>query len=500
MDPEVSTKPAASGTPSASRTPRLRLPQTAFDRLAQRSLTSPGRTALVDAQRCWSYTDAFDAVCGLIRLLAVAGVGAGERVAVIVDDPMHHLLLLLACEGLAAASGSLSPSEAKDNSPLLEHFDHVIADKTTLDGVHPTLIVDGSWFRSSPAHPSPAPALRHAPDDCVRIALASGSTRRPQLVSLTRRMVRDRVGAMASACQLSEGAIDWLVTPLSVPIAYVRALAVLAVGGTVAFGTKTGMVRPAKVTHLLAAPSFLESLIDLSQSWRASERLAVSVFGAQLPMMDRKQLLATTARSIRCFYGTTETGLVCEIGRDGVGWSLPDIEVKVVNEETRPTAEEWVGRIAVRSAGVVTSYLGNDTMTRRHFRDGWFITQDRGLIEGEHLYLSRRDDEMLNIGGHKVQPEIIEALCLQHPDVTDACACHLRTPEGRDTLALGVVLSPQAAPERVGKSLLELMPPWVRSARIGYLSALQRGARGEALREQLRHVLNASGTRLDRVT
>ena len=73
-----------------------------------------------------------------------------------------------------------------------------------------------------------------------------------------------------------------------------------------------------------------------------------------------------------------------------------------------------------RSMEMVSGYVDNEEATRAHFRDGWFYPGDVGSISaaGEVRVLGRVDD-VLNVGGVKVVPEVIEDVLLKVPGVKD---------------------------------------------------------------------------------
>src|SRR5207237_4406332 len=82
--------------------------------------------------------------------------------------------------------------------------------------------------------------------------------------------------------------------------------------------------------------------------------------------------------------------------------------------------EGEAGEVAIRGPGVTPGYLNNPDANAEAFRDGWFRTGDRGVLEGGYLRLQGRIKEMILRGGENISPYEIEEVLLAHPAVIDA--------------------------------------------------------------------------------
>ncbi|OLS53160.1 AMP-binding protein [Rhodovulum sulfidophilum] len=66
-------------------------------------------------------------------------------------------------------------------------------------------------------------------------------------------------------------------------------------------------------------------------------------------------------------------------------------------------------------------YLGPEAPRPRRDADGFQSIGDMGWLDDEgYLYLAGRSDDVINTGGVKVHPEVVEAELLRHPQVADA--------------------------------------------------------------------------------
>ena len=119
-------------------------------------------------------------------------------------------------------------------------------------------------------------------------------------------------------------------------------------------------------------------------------------------------------------YGLAETSpVIASNGPLGnragsVGKPLPGIEVR--------SAED--GEILTRGPHVMRGYFGNDELTNSVIdSDGWLHTGDIGYLDGDgFLYITGRSKNVIVLGsGKKVQPEELEAVLFEHPDIEEGC-------------------------------------------------------------------------------
>jgi acyl-CoA synthetase (AMP-forming)/AMP-acid ligase II len=68
----------------------------------------------------------------------------------------------------------------------------------------------------------------------------------------------------------------------------------------------------------------------------------------------------------------------------------------------------------------VTEYLDDPKATRRQFRDGWFHPGDSGSVSADGvLSVLGRVDDVANIGGVKIAPDVIEDILRDVPGISD---------------------------------------------------------------------------------
>lgn len=206
-----------------------------------------------------------------------------------------------------------------------------------------------------------------------------------------------------------------------------------------------------------------------------------------------EQLISRLKRQLDCkvfnTYGSVEAGFVavCEISKaDSYAFSIrPPVELQIVNENDEPLLQGEEGIVRYRRPDMAKAYYKNPTATAEFFRDGYFYPGDRGLIDQTgRLVLAGRINEVLNFGGAKINPEIIDQIALALPGVVDCAAFSIPGPLGVDKLAIAIVTDESFLREEFEREM-EVQSPY-RLEAIWSLEQIQRNDNGKLLRSTLR--------------
>jgi acyl-CoA synthetase (AMP-forming)/AMP-acid ligase II len=108
------------------------------------------------------------------------------------------------------------------------------------------------------------------------------------------------------------------------------------------------------------------------------------------------------------------------------GRPMPDVEIKVADENGVPLSPGTTGEILIRSPGNMLGYWNREEQNRLAFNDEWFRTRDIGRVDHDgYLYLVDRKDDMVKSGGLNVSPAEVEAVLAAHPNVVEAAVIGL---------------------------------------------------------------------------
>ncbi len=183
-------------------------------------------------------------------------------------------------------------------------------------------------------------------------------------------------------------------------------------------------------------------------------------------------------------YGMTETASGCVY--DGV--PLDDVELRLAD------VEAGAGRIELSGPVLATGYRGRPELTEAAFRDGWFRTGDSGRFD-EHgrLEVLGRTDDLINTGGVKVAPALVERALLAQAGVGEACVFGLPDEHWGQTVVAAIVPSdPDNAPDQ--QELCAAVRAAVGRAavpkRVRYLPRLPLRGPGKVDRAALRDLLS----------
>ncbi|MBI4062685.1 MAG: long-chain fatty acid--CoA ligase [Elusimicrobia bacterium] len=195
-------------------------------------------------------------------------------------------------------------------------------------------------------------------------------------------------------------------------------------------------------------------------------------------------------------YGLTETSPVISANavvkrKPGtVGIVIPNVKVKIVNdqEEELPTGEE--GEIVVKGPNVMQGYFNLPQESKECFtQDGFFKTGDIGRFDAEgFLTICDRKKDMIIIKGLKVFPAQIEQIILNHPGVAEAAVVGIPV-EGGDEIIKAFVTAKEGSvlnKTELQEMLQAKLPPYKRPREIEVREALPKNALQKILKRVLR--------------
>ncbi len=466
-----------------------------FDRFIRFSAAlSPHAPAVSNGASHVAYRRFDDDIDRCAAALAETGLVPGVLAGVCVADPYLHLLLTLACARLRVATVSIIPAMAAAviaiARPTTVLSDGSSGDLSALGLACVT--VDAGWVQSVLARERTGPFASPEidPEALARVQLSSGTTGTPKAVGLSWRMMTDRVHFT-----FAEG-VERLVSLIGPESGAIQVFLVTwARRGCVCFPSMDAADMAASLpalnlTGLLGTPAQIIALLAaLPGDAAASPQLWVSIAGGHASAGLLHRVRERLGAQVNIAYASTEAG-ICGMAfapqlreTGGVGWATPWTEVEAADEAGSPVPAGQTGRLRVRGPGVVSGYLYDHALTAERFVDGWFYPGDLGRISTDGLItVLGREDEVMNIGGEKYLPEVLEGPILTLPGVTDAAAFALDDHEGVTQPWLAIVRGEGFDERLVGPALPAGMPP----VRIAWTDAIPKTPLGKVQRELLK--------------
>ena len=173
-------------------------------------------------------------------------------------------------------------------------------------------------------------------------------------------------------------------------------------GATVLMGV------PTFYSRLLAEPGFGSAdCADIRLFVSGSAPLTEAVWG---------EFEARTGHRILERYGMTEAGMITSNPLDGervagtVGFPLPEVDVRVADEDGAELPAGEVGTLEIRGPNLFPGYWGLPDRTAEEMRaDGFFVTGDLASLDDEgRVTLVGRGKDLIIAGGFNVYPKEVE--------------------------------------------------------------------------------------------
>ncbi len=489
----------------------------------------PGATP--GAATTTSFGDVADVSAQLAHALRERhGVEPGDRVGLLLEPGAAFIQVLAAIWRARAAALVLTPLHpAKERARLLDDAGTRLVITSpglaglATDGASTTPVhvfasaATGTASLDGRALPPPfgTRALLPEASDLALLVYTSGTTSRPKGVLLRHHHLEAQCGAIAQAWQLRSD--DVLVHAL--PLHHVHGLVIallsmLRVGGSAimlpSFDAHAVVAACARASVFMGVPTMYARLLDALDALAPGARATAAATLAQLrlctsgsaglPVSLGERWAHYVGRYPVERFGMTELGVALSNRLHGervpgsVGWPLPGVRVRVVDDSASESAE---GELQVAGPAVFEAYWQRPDETAAAFvrTDGvrWFRTGDtvRRHADGRVSVLGRTSVDILKSAGYKLSALAIEEALRRHPDVRDAAVVGLPDETYGQLVAAAVMLRPGAAltAERLLAFARAELAPYQLPRLVRFVDDVPRNAMGKVRKPQLAELL-----------
>jgi malonyl-CoA/methylmalonyl-CoA synthetase len=153
---------------------------------------------------------------------------------------------------------------------------------------------------------------------------------------------------------------------------------------------------------------------------------------APLPAQVLEEFRELFGHTILERYGMSETIMNISNPYEGerrpgtVGFPLPGVSVRLLNQELQPVAEGETGEIYLRGPNVFAGYWRREDATREAFVDGYFKTGDLATRSADGYFtLSGRKSDLIISGGFNIYPREIEEFLQEQAEIAEAAVVGL---------------------------------------------------------------------------
>lgn len=484
----------------------------AFERSALQRKNDP---ALVVGSYQATHAELLTMVCVLAARLVAAGVQRGDRVGVGLANPAASLSTTFALAHIGAVSISLPV-------PLPDADLDAIGQRTGMQWLvhgrsqpHEIGCVPAQrQLAFGPLGQPPEPGLRVPftvecdPGELWRVSLSSGTTGAHKGIEWTHGASVLIVGLRAGVMPTQSGEKVLLALDPAMNFALHNALRVLVAGGCVVFpaGKAAEDILQAceqhQPTQMVATTGNALAVLRIR---RERDRLTtpmphlrrLSVGGATLSPQMQAALRESVCADVQSNYGATEMGMVgladsalLEQMPQAVGRLLPWVEAQALDAQGQPLPPGQRGRLRFRSPAMSRGYCGADAAASGAYRDGWFHSNDVGVITRDGvILLDGREDDVLNLLGVKVDPARIEAVIEEDPAIVESAVVTVADDLGAPMLVAVIVAPNGADAQALMKRCADRLGANCQPRGVVTVPGLPRNAGGKIQRDVLRSQL-----------
>lgn len=292
---------------------------------------------------------------------------------------------------------------------------------------------------NSEVQPPEAPGGNFDREKCAEIIFTSGSTGKPKGVMISHKNLIANTASIVKYLQLTPD--DRMLVVL--PFYYCYGLSLLhthlRVGGSIVFNNAFiflgGVLKSLldyKCTGFAGVPSHFQILLRKSDSFKQTRfpdlKYVTQAGGKLAPIFIDEFREAHPDVRFVVMYGQTEATArlswlppeVYDKRKGSMGRGIPDVELRVVNENGESIKPGETGEVIARGDNIMMGYFADEEGTKNAIRNGWLYTGDLGSVDEDgYIYLTARSKEIIKVRGKRISPKEIEAVILALPEVID---------------------------------------------------------------------------------
>jgi fatty-acyl-CoA synthase len=472
------------------------------------------RSALVFADRDWSFNALDRAADRVARLFADRGLNPGDRIAAYGRNSDAYFVVWLACVrggfvhvpvNYALTGEELSYIVQQSGSRLVVAGAALEANLAGIDV--PSMRLEDII----PVALDPAAPMGIDPDledeSLGQIVYTSGTTAAPKGAMMTHRAMMAQYYSVIPAMNFIEADRALAALPLyhtaqthafTMPQLLVGARTILIEAPAPELVLR--LIEQERITSFFAPPTVWISLLRHPDcATRDLSSLEKIYYGASImpvPVLHELRDRLPRARPYNC-YGQTEIAPLATMLRPeehdarpgSCGRPCLNVETRVVDLDMNDVPPGTHGEIVHRSPHLLTGYWNKPAETAEAFAGGWFHSGDVGYFDEDgYLYIVDRIRDVINTGGVLVASREVEEVLFLHQAVSEVAVVGLPDAKWIEAVTAFVVLRP--GHEVDDTTLLAFardhLAPYKLPKKVVFVDTLPRNTAGKLLKRELR--------------
>ncbi len=502
------------------------------------SAICPDRELMVFQDKRWTFEQTNERVNRLANALTGLGIEKGDRVGILLVNCYQYVEAYFALAKIGAIlvplnfrakADELSYMLANAETKLLfvgaRYLDMVDKMLPDLPSVEQCVSVEEAkegklYFEDMISSASSEEVFTEIDDEDITILMyTAGTTGRPKGVPLKHSGFVSYILDSVEPANPEIEERNLLTVPLY-HIAGIQATLAAVYGGRTLvlmsqFETKEWLetAQKEKANRAMLVPTMLKWIIDDPDfdTYDLSSLRVITYGAAAMPYEVIKKAIEVlpSARFINAFGQTETASTITFLGPDdhviegteeekekklkrltsSIGKPLPDVEVKIVDEEGNALPLLEVGEIVAKGPRIMAGYWKDEEKTAKVMTsDGWLRTGDTGYIDDEgYIYLAGRADDLIIRGGENISPKEVEDVLYSHPKIEDAALIGIPDPEwGQECRAIVVLKQGESATEEEIIEHCKSLSGFKRPKSVVFIDELPLNQMGKVLKKKLR--------------
>jgi fatty-acyl-CoA synthase len=489
----------------------------------------PRKTALIDGEHRYSYSELNDQCNRLANSLSERNVRKGDRVALLAKNckefiisyfalpkigavlvPLNHRCVAKELEYMLSDCGAQTLIFEAEYSETVKLLGNLLPGLATIAIGKHDLPIGKDFDGLVSSGKSAEPGVESVEEDECSILYTSGTTGKPKGAVITH---RTRVSCTVN--MLLDGSVE--TEGISLPggplfhtgTTNIALLPHVAAGGTIVLVPQLDPVRIAdairkeKVTHLVTVPTVLHNMLvaGVFDHYDFSSLRNVYYGASTIPLKDLEKILSLFPK-VKFYqgYGQTESTQLTvlkpedqlrKFGCTGKAHLLVDL--RVVNESDEDVLPGEAGEVITRGPHVMKGYLNLPEANRESFKNGWFHTGDIARIDEEgFITLVGRKKDMIISGGENIYPREIEMVLNGHPKIREATVFGIPDEKWGESVCAAVILKPNEAltEEEIIRYCKENLASYKKPKKVIFCQSFPRNMTGKVIKEKMREIVS----------
>ncbi len=402
------------------------------------------------------------------------GLRKGERVAVMLENSIDYIIAyygILKAGGIfVSLSTGLKPVSLK---PVLDDIEPyaIICSKISYRAIKHTLLPEATkllitsfpcydskegecmmycWDKIYTQDPGKNDGVSMDQESIASLIYTSGSTGKPKGVILTHKNLVSNTFSICEYLNLTSKDVQMVVLPFYYVMGKSLLNTHIAVGGKVVINNTfaypatvlTDMERYG-VTGFSGVPSTYAYLLHRSPLREYKERLSSLRYctqaGGHMSSLIKKQLTEALPEhtEVVIMYGATEasarlTYLDSRYYTDkmgSIGKPIPGVSIRVVDETGKEVDNGSIGELVAQGENIMKGYWRDESSTSTVLSRLGYHTSDLGYRDEEgFLFITGRKDNMVKVGGHRINLQEIEDALMDTKLIVEAAVLDFEDP------------------------------------------------------------------------